>query len=150
LHKAADDFSHALKEDSTYSQAALGLCRVQQAEDQTAPALKSCLRAIEIDPDYVEARCMAGVLLMESGDYPEAVRQVQKAAAQEQSTYVASLLAEALFLADRPKEAEEAANRAIQMDASSAQAYLIRGEARRVQKNFDDAIEDYHLAIEVQ
>ena len=151
LRKAADDLSRALKEDSSYSQAALALCRVQQAQDDTAAALKSCLLAIQIDPDYVEARSMAGVLLMESGDYPEAVRQLQQAAAEDrQSTFVASLLAEALFLADRPKEAEEAANRAIQLDPASGQAYLIRAEARRVQKNFDEAIEDYHRAIAVQ
>jgi tetratricopeptide (TPR) repeat protein len=151
LRKAADVLARALKEDSSYSQAALALCRVQQAQDDTAAALKSCRRAIEIDPDYVEARSMAGVLLMESGDYPEAVRQLQQASTQDpQSTFVASLLAEALFLADRPRDAEEAANRAIKLDASSGQSYLIRGEARRMQKNFEGAIEDYRRAVEVQ
>jgi tetratricopeptide (TPR) repeat protein len=151
LRTAADAFSRALKEDPSYSPAALALCRVQQAQDDTAAALKSCLRAIAIDPGYAEARSMAGALLMESGDYPEAVRQVQQAAAQDpRSTFVASLLAEALFLADRPKDAEEAANRAIELDPASGQAYLIRGEARRMQKNFDEAIEDYRRAIAVQ
>jgi tetratricopeptide (TPR) repeat protein len=151
LRKAADALSRALKEDPSYSQAALELCRVQQAQDDGAAALKSCLRAIAIDPDYVEARSMAGVLLMENGDYPEAVRQLQLAAAEDsQSTFVASLLAEALHLADRPQDAEAAANRAIKLDGTSGQAYLIRGEARRAQKNFDEAIEDYHRAIEVQ
>jgi tetratricopeptide (TPR) repeat protein len=151
LRQAADALSRALQEDSNYSAAALALCRVQQAEDDTAAALKSCLRAVEADPDYVEARSMAGVLLMESGDYPEAVRQLQQAAvADTQSTFVASLLAEALFLADRPKDAEEAADRAIQLDSSSGQAYLIRGEARRVQGKFEEAMEDYRRAIEVQ
>src|ERR1035441_9057387 len=151
LRKAADVLARALKEDSSYSQAALALCRVQQAQDDTAAALKSCRRAIEIDPDYVEARSMAGVLLLESGDYPEAVRQLQQASTQDpQSTFVASLLAEALFLADRPRDAEEAANRAIKLDASSGQSYLIRGEARRMQKNFEGAIEDYRRAVEVQ
>jgi tetratricopeptide (TPR) repeat protein len=151
LRKAADAFSRALKGDSSYSKAALELCRVQQALDDTAAALKSCLRAIEIDPDYVEARSMAGALLMESGDYPEAVRQLQQAATEDpQSTFVASLLAEALFLADRPQDAEQSANRAIKLDGASGQAYLVRGEARRVQGNFDEAIEDYHRAIGVQ
>jgi tetratricopeptide (TPR) repeat protein len=151
LRSAADALSRALKEDTSYSQAALQLCRVQQAQDDTAAALKSCRRAIEIDPDYVEARSMAGVLLMESGDYPEAVRQLQQAATEDpRSTFVASLLAEALFLADRPQDAEQSANRAIKLDGASGQAYLIRGEARRMQRNFDEAIEDYHRAIEVQ
>jgi tetratricopeptide (TPR) repeat protein len=148
LKKAADFFSRAVKEDSNYSQAALGLCRVKQAQGEVGEALKSCQRATEIDPDYVEARTMTGVLFMESGDYPEAVRQVQRAATQDPgSSYAASLLAEALFLADRPKEAEDAANKAVTLDPTSAQAYLMRGEARRAQMRFDEAIEDYNRTL---
>ncbi len=151
LRKAADALTGALREDASYSQAALQLCRVQQAQGDTAAALKSCRRAVEIDADYVEARCMFGVLLMESGDYPEAVRQLQQAATEDPlSTFAASLLAEALFLADRPRDAEEAANSAIKLDSASGQSYLIRGEARRMQKNFEEAIEDYRRAVAVQ
>lgn len=151
LAKAADLFSKALKDEPSYSAAALGLCRVLQAQGKAPEALKSCQRAIEIDPDYVEARTMAGALLMENGDYPEAVRQVQQAALQDpKNSFVQSLLAEALFLADRPAESEEAANKAIALDASSAQAYLLRGEARRAQKRFDEAISDYTRALQAQ
>ena len=148
LGKAADFFSRAIKEDSTYSQAALGLCRVRQAQGAIGDALKSCQRATEIDPDYVEARTMTGVLFMESGDYPEAVRQIQHAATQEPgSSYAQSLLAEALFMADRPKEAEDAASKAVVLDPTSAQAFLMRGESRRAQMDFDDAIEDYNRVL---
>jgi tetratricopeptide (TPR) repeat protein len=148
LRKAADFFSRAIKEDSTYSQASLGLCRVRQAQGAIGDALKSCQRGTEIDPDFVEARTMTGVLLMESGDYPEAVRQIQRAATQEPgSSYAQSLLAEALFLADRPKEAEDAASKAVALDSSSAQAFLLRGESRRAQMDFDDAIEDYNRVL---
>jgi len=151
LAKAADFFSKALKDEPSYSQAALGSCRVQQAQGKAAEALKSCQRAIEIDPDYVEARTMMGALFMENGDYAEAVRQVQRAALQDaRNSFVQSLLAEALFLADRPAESEEAANKAIDLDASSAQAFFLRGEARRAQKRFDEAIVDYNRALQSQ
>jgi len=151
LAKAADFFSKALKDEPAYSQAALGLCRIQQAQGKPADALKSCQRAVQIDEDYSEARTMSGALLMETGDYPEAVRQIQRAALQDPSnSFVQSLLAEALFLADRPKESEEAANRALDLDPSSAQAYLLRAEARRAQKRFDEAIVDYNRALQSQ
>jgi tetratricopeptide (TPR) repeat protein len=151
LRQAADLFARAFKEDATYSQAALGLCRVREAQDQISEALKSCRRAIEIDPDYVEARTMTGVLLMESGDYPEAVREIQQAAAQEPRSSVSqSLLAEALYLADRPKEAEDAAVKALSLNPSSGQAFLLRGEARRAQMKFEDAIEDYNHALHAE
>ena len=150
LRKAADLLSRALREEPNYSQAALALCRVQARVD-TGAALKSCLRAIDIDPDYVEARAMSGELLMNSGDYPEAVRQLQRGRSEDpHSTFLASLLAEAFYLADRPQEAEETATRAIGLDSSSGQAFLIRGEARRALNSFDDAIEDYHRALNLQ
>lgn len=148
LKQAGDLFSRAIKEDSTYSPAALGLCRVRDAQSEIEEALRSCRRAVEIDPDYVEARTMTGVLLMESGDYPEAVRQIQQATAQAPRDSAAqSLLAEALYLADRPKEAEEAAGKALTLNPTSGQAFLMRGEARRAQMKFDDAIEDYNRAL---
>lgn len=148
LRQADDLFARAVKEDANYSQAALGLCRVRDAESQIEAALKSCRRAVEIDPDYVEARTMTGVLLMETGDYPEAVRQVQQATAQAPRDWAAqSLLAEALYLADRPKEAEDAAGKALSLNPTSGQAFLMRGEARRAQMKFDDAIDDYNHAL---
>lgn len=151
LKNAADLFSRALKQEPAYSQAALGLCRVQQAQGVTAEALQSCRTALTIDEDYVDARATYGILLMESGDYPEAVRELQKSVLQDASNaFVQSLFAEALYLADRPNEAEVAAGRAIALDSSSSQAYFLRGESRRAQSRFDDAAEDYRRALKLQ
>src|SRR5579863_232826 len=151
LSKAAEFFAKALKEDPTYSAAALELCRVQQAQGKTADALKSCSTATQIDTDYVDARTQYGVILLESGDYLDSVRQLQQAASQDsKNAFVHSLLAEAFYLADRPQEAEAAANQAISLDGSSAQAYLMRGEARRSQKRFDEAIADYRRTLQLQ
>jgi len=151
LEKAADRFARALKDDPTYSAAALELCRVQQAQAKTQDALKACAKAVQIDRDYVEARTQYGAVVLESGDYPEAVRQLQEAALEDpKNSFVFSLLAEALYWADRPKEAEAAADQAIRLDDSSAQAYLMRAEARRSQKKFDDAMVDYRSTLQLQ
>jgi tetratricopeptide (TPR) repeat protein len=150
LAKAADRFSLALKEDSKYAGAAYQLCVVQQQQGKTSDALKSCSAAIQMDPSDTAARTQYGVVLLESGDYPESVRQFQRATSQDpKNAVVHSLLAEALYLADLPKEAEAAANEAIMLDNSSAQAFLMRGEARRSQKKFDDAILDYRRALQL-
>jgi tetratricopeptide (TPR) repeat protein len=151
LRNAADLYSRALKEQPDYGQALLGLCRVQQAQGETEDALKNCRRAVMGDEDFVDARLTYGTLLMETGDYQEAVRQLQRAAQQDaKNSFADSLLAEALYLADRPEEAEKAANQAIALDESSAQAYLLRAEARRAQSKFDDAAEDYHRVLKLQ
>jgi tetratricopeptide (TPR) repeat protein len=148
LQKEADFFSRALQKDSNYSQAALGLCRVLEAQGKVRDGLSACRRAIEIDSDFVEARTMTGVLLMDSGNYQEAVRQIQQAATQDpENSYAESLLAEALFLADRPEEAEKEAAKAVSLNPASAQAFLMRAEARRIQGKYDEAIDDYNRAL---
>ncbi len=149
--RAADRFTKALKEDPAFSPASLGLCRVQQAQAKPDAALKSCAKAIELDADYLEAREAYAAVLMETGDYPEAVRQLQQGAiAAPKDTFVHSMLAEALYLADRPQEAEQEADKAIALDDASAQGYLLRGEARRAQKRFTEAAADYHRALDLE
>lgn len=150
LAQAADLLQRALKLDDRYSRAALELCRVEQARGNTQKGLAACKTALEIDPDLVDARTMYGVLLMDSGDYGEAVRELQLASQQDaKNTYVYSLLAEAFFWADRPQEAEAAADRAVTLDDGSAQAYLLRAEARRVQSKFEESIPDYHRTLDL-
>ncbi len=151
LSKAADLYAKAVKEDPKYSPAVLGLCRVQEAQGKADDALKTCKKATQLDPDFVEARATYGVVLMETGDYAEAVRQLQTASTQDpKSSFNQSLFAEALFLADRPKEAEAAADRAIQLDNSLSQGYLLRAEARRVQMRYDEAAADYQKSLQLQ
>ena len=151
LRNAADLFSRALKEQPAFGLANLGLCRVQQAQGESEEALKSCRRAVMLDEDSVDARLTYGTLLMETGDYPEAVRQLQRTALQDpKNSFAQSLLAEALYLADRPKEAEVAANQALVLDDSSAQAYLLRADARRAQSRFDEAADDYRQVLRLQ
>jgi tetratricopeptide (TPR) repeat protein len=148
LAKASELFSKALKADPSYSAAALELCRVEQMRGNTREALTACARAVQIDTDYVEARSQYGTVLLENGDYPEAVRQFQRASTQDpKNPFTHSLFAEALYWADRPQDAEAEANNAIKLDNSSAQAYLMRAEARRSQKRFDEAVEDYQKAL---
>jgi len=148
LIKAAGFFSQALKADGSYGAAALGLCRVQQAQFKTEDALQSCHKAVQVDSTDVEARSQWAVLLMDHGDYEEAVRQLRTAVGQDaKNPLVYSLLAEALYWADHLEEAEKEATRAISLDSSSAQAYLVRGDARRSQEKFDQAITDYDQSL---
>ena len=151
LAKAADLYSRALKEDKNFSLAALGLCRVRQAQNRTEEALKTCARAVEIDSGFVEARAHYAVLLMDRGDYDEAVRQLQRCTASDPSNMLNhTLLAEALFWVDRFQEAETEATRSLELDDGSGQAYFLRAEARRLQDMWGQAREDYRSALRRQ
>lgn len=148
LQRAATLLDDAMKEDSRFGAAALLSCRVTAAAGDTAGALKQCKRAVSLDESSPEARVMYGVMLLQSGDAAEAVRELQRASAQSpKDPYVPSVLAEALIQVDRFDDAERAASDAIARDASFAQGYLMRGEARRELNKFDPAAVDYQEAL---
>jgi tetratricopeptide (TPR) repeat protein len=148
LLKAAALLEDAFKEDSKFGAAALLSCRVIAALGDSAAALKHCRRAVSLDETSPEARVMFGVMLLQTGDAAEAVRELQRALTQSpKDPFVPSVLAEALIQVDRYQDAEKAATDAIARDANFAQGYLMRGEARLPQNKFDQAAEDYQQAV---
>lgn len=148
LRRAATLLEAALRDEPNYSEAALLLCRVQNAQGDSAKALKSCRQAVNADQDFVEARVMTAILLLQTGDAPEAVRQVQQAAGQAPSdSYVHSVLAEALIQVERYEDAEKSATRALELDNASAQAHLLRADARLFLDKHEEAILDYQRSL---
>ena len=69
----------AIAADPKYSQAWLYLARVQRDLFQTEEAEKSFRKAIEIDPDYLEARAGFGGMLLDTGNVDESIRQLNAA-----------------------------------------------------------------------
>lgn len=148
LQKAAAMLDEALKEDSRFGAAALLSCRVLAALGDSAGALKQCRRAVNLDETSPEARVMFGVMLLQSGDAAEAVRELQRASTQSpQDPFVPSVLAEALIQVERYDDAEKAASDAVIRDPAFAQGYLMRGEARLSQNKLDLAAEDYQQSL---
>jgi predicted Zn-dependent protease len=144
LQKASGFLDEALKDDSRFGAAALLSCRVMAVLGDSAGALKQCKRAVSLDEASPEARVMYGIMLLQAGDAPEAVRELQRATAQSpKDPFPSSVLAEALIQVDRYDDAEKAAAEAVTRDSNFAQGYLMRGEARRAQSNLDQAAEDY-------
>ena len=150
LKKAAELFQRALKEDDKFSKAAHELCLVEQALGNTEGALKAGKRAVQTDPDFVEARVQYGAVLIEAGDAPEAVRQLSEAARRApRDAFVHGLLAEAFLRSEAHDKAEEAASKALEIDPAQAAAYLYRGDARSFQKRHGEAVADYRRYLEL-
>lgn len=148
--RAGQLFAAALQEDDRFSEAALQLCRVQQALGQTAEAMKSCRKAVDRDPDFVDARTQFGAMLIESGDAAEAVRQLSVAAQQSATDpFVYSLLAEAYLRLSRHPQALEAASKSIEVSPRHAFGYLVRGDAHRYLKRYAEAVADYRQYLDL-
>src|SRR5712691_13241400 len=74
--KAVEHFEKALSIDPKFSQAALYLGRAYNAlfdEQKSQAALK---RAVDIDPDYLEARVSLAGMLLDTGAVDESIRQL--------------------------------------------------------------------------
>jgi tetratricopeptide (TPR) repeat protein len=150
LRKAADLFTRALAEDEKYSEAAMYLCLTDQILSETDAALHACKKAIDIDPDYVDARVYYGGLLFESGDTDEAIRQLNVALQQNPRNSLAySFLAQAYRTTGTYDKAIDMANRAIQLDSGQSQAYLWRADSQRLLGHFAEARDDYKAYLEL-
>jgi predicted Zn-dependent protease len=98
-------------------------------------AVRKLQKAIEVDPNYSDARCNLGVEFIHLKRYPEALEQFEKAIASgPPSAILYSNLAYSLIAVDRPQDAEQAARHAIELDDSYARGHYLLGNilAKRV------------------
>jgi uncharacterized caspase-like protein/Tfp pilus assembly protein PilF len=150
LDRAANRLKQALSEDPSYSQAAYYYCLVAQLLNRIDDAMSACKSAVESDPDYVEARIQYGAVLADSGDTDEAVRQLTLAMRQNPKNSLAlSHAAQSFRVAGAYKLGVEAADRALNADPDNAQAYLWRGDNRRLLLRWNDAIGDYERYLQL-
>ncbi len=87
--KAAEHFEKALELDPTYSQAALYLGRTYNSLFDQAKAEAALRRAVQIDPDYMEARVGLAGMLLDTGAVDESIRQLNVVTQREKSNAVA-------------------------------------------------------------
>ena len=148
--KAAEEFKQALAIDATYSEAALYLARTYNALFDQPNADKYFRRAIEIDPDYTEARASFGGMLLDRGDLDEAVRQLNAAVQKEKSNSMSwYLLTVALTRKEAFDQAVQAGREAIRLDPNRAECHFWLAESLRMMKNWKEAESEYgrYLAL---
>ena len=143
--KAAEEFQKALTLDPKYSQAALFLGRVENALFEDEQALTSLKMAIDIDPDYVEARASYAAALLEAGDLDEAVRQLNVVTQREPENGMGwYLLSQAFARKDDYKDGETAAEHAIAVTPKNAEAHFWRAQCLRMLNRWADAEGEYN------
>ena len=142
--KAADLFEQAFKMDKTYSQAAYYLGLTYNAlydEDKSAAYYK---KAIQIDPDYLEAHADYAGMLLDTGGVDEAIRQINTVLTLQPKHAVAlTMLAQAdRFKGLYPKSIEDA-RQAIQIAPKGAEAHLWLADSLRLSGQYSEAETEY-------
>ncbi len=142
--KAAGSFEKALAADAKYSQAALYLGRTYNALFDEKKAQEYFKRAIEIDPDYLEARASYAGMLLDVGDADEAIRQLTVVTRRDPKNAMAQyLLAQAFRMKDQYKPSIEAAQAAIRLTPGNPEAHFWLAESLRLSGTYDQASAEY-------
>ena len=131
--RAAALFEQAFRLDPTYSQAALFLGRTYDALYDQQTADQWFRKAIEIDPDYLEARASYGGMLLGMGSVDEAIRQFNLVTQRDKRHPLAWYLqAQAYRMKEMYRESIESARRAIQIAPQNAEARFWLAESLRM------------------
>lgn len=142
--QAAAAFHEALAVEPSFSKAALYLGRTYNALFDETAAEKYYRLAIEIDPDYLEARTSFAGMLLDTGNLDEAVRQLdfvtRRDARNAMSWY---LLAQVLCRKESFNESIEAAHNAIRLSPNNAEAHFWLAESLRMSKQWQEGAAEY-------
>ncbi len=142
--RAAGSFEKALKEDPRYSQAALYLGRTYNALFDETRAQQAFRKAIEIDPDYLEARASYAGMLLDIGDADEAIRQLTVVVRRDSKHAMAYyLLAQAFRMKEQYAQSVEAARTAIRLNPANPEPHFWLAESLRLGGNYDEAAAEY-------
>jgi tetratricopeptide (TPR) repeat protein len=142
--KAVEHFDRALSIDPKFSQAALYLGRAYNSlfdEQKSQAALK---RAVEIDPDYLEARVSLAGMLLDTGAVDESIRQLNVVTQRDHSNGTAFYLqAQAYRMKELYPQSIESARTAIRLAPSNAEAHLWLAESLRLSGKYPDSTSEY-------
>jgi len=131
--KAVERFEKALAIDPNYSQAALYLGRAYSAFFEYEKSGAAYRKALEIDPDYLEARASFGGMLLDTGDFDEAIRQLTRVVVRDKSHGLAyAMLAQSYRMKDMYAESIEAARRAIELTPRNAEPHFFLADSLRL------------------
>ncbi|HLJ14287.1 MAG TPA: tetratricopeptide repeat protein [Bryobacteraceae bacterium] len=142
--KAVENFQKALDLDPTYSQAALYLGRTYNSLFDEGNSEKYFRRAIEIDPDYIEARVSFAGMLLDKGDVDEAIRQLDISTRREPKNEMALYLqAQAYRMKQMYPQSIDSARAAIQLTPNNGEAHFWLAEALRMSGKYPEAESEY-------
>jgi tetratricopeptide (TPR) repeat protein len=142
---AAEHFQAALTIDPKYSQALVFLGRVQSALYEDDKAIASLKQAVDLDPDYQEARASYAAVLLDGGNLDEAVRQLDVVTRREPDRgWSWYLLSQAYARKDDFVQGRAAAENAIRLTPRNAEAHFWLAECLRMLKLPADAEREYN------
>ena len=148
--KAVEKLELAMSLAPEYSRAAMYLGRTYSALFEFDEARRAYEKAIELDPDYLEARASFGGMLLDIGEADEAIRQLTFVTQRDRDNFLAYLmLTHTLHIKDLYDRSIEAAQRAIELDPGAAEPHLVLADDYRLSERCEQALPEYSKYLEL-
>jgi len=142
--KAVALFEKSLETEPTLSKAAFYLGLTWSALFEQEKSQEAYKKAIEIDPDYLQARANYGGALLDTGSYDEAIRQFNAVLQRDPNHAVAlTLLSQAYRLKELYPQSIETAQKAIRLDPRPAEPHLWLADSLRNTGKLAEARAEY-------
>jgi len=142
--KAVEELQQALAADPKFSQAALYLGRAYNALFDDKQAVVYMRKAVEIDPDYLEAHASYAGVLLDTGDLDEALRQLNVVRLRDpDNAMMWYLLSQVYCRKAAYPEAIDASQKAIRLTPNNAEAHFWLAESLRMSTKWTDANREY-------
>ena len=146
--KAIEHFDAAIALDPKFSAAMVYLGRTQSALYENDKAVASLKAAVDLDPDYQEARSSYAAVLLDSGNLDEAVRQLDVVTRREPTRgWAWYLLSQAYARKDDFADGKTSAENAIRLTPKNAEAHFWLAECMRMLKQPADAEREYNTYL---
>ena len=148
--KAAGLLQQAIAIDPNYSTAYVYLGRVEGALYEDGKATDAFRKAIEIDPDYMDARSSYAAVLLDQGDLDEAVRQLDVVTRRVPDDATAwYLLSQAYARKSSFEQGKEAALKAVKFTPNNGEAHFWLATCLRHLNQFAVAELEYKRYLEL-
>jgi tetratricopeptide (TPR) repeat protein len=147
LQKAAQLAQEFHLDVSTQAMCAASLALAYQKDGDSAQALKQYEQAIQLNPDHMEWRLLAGELALQAGHTEQAIGQMKVVARQmPQDVRPLVVMAKAYLQLGDTRQATEIAVEAVRRLPRYAEGLLVLGECLHVEQQFERALEIYRQA----
>ena len=148
--KAAGFFQQAIAIDPKYSAAYVYLGRVEGALYDDDNAIAAFKKAIEIDPDYMDARSSYAAVLLDEGNMDEAVRQLDVVTRHNPDDATAwYLMSQAYARKASYEQGKDAAQKAVKLAPARGEAHFWLATCLRHLNQFAEAEQEYKTYLQL-
>jgi len=159
IELALKHYERALRLDPTYAPTWAGIAHCHNVRagrgmappaEANAQAREAAMKALELDDSLAQAHSALGIIAVDEGDFPSAIRSLQRAVELNPGlTSAYTGLGSLYYCSERHREAQEAMLKALSLDPLSMMIHTCVGDAYYYAREYERSLVYYRKAVEL-